>query len=76
MRVLAIIAAVSLALTTAPAFAASSTGPYTLDAKGKCHAANGQFAKQSMCKAVTKRCRDPKTGKFAKCGAPGAVPIP
>jgi hypothetical protein len=51
-------------------------GPYKLDAAGKCHAANGKFVTASKCKpaAAPKHCRDPKTGKFVKCGAAGAVP--
>ena len=51
-------------------------GPYKLDATGKCHAANGKFVVAKMCKApaAAKHCRDPKTGKFAKCGTAGAVP--
>jgi hypothetical protein len=48
---------------------------YKLDAKGKCHAADGKFAKAEMCKAAApahtyklddkKKCHD-ETGKFAK----------
>ena len=83
-KTLAIFAAV-FALSAAPAFAATSSappaGPYKLDAKGKCHAANGQFAKQSLCSAAASsakpaptKCKDPKTKKFVKCGTPGAVP--
>jgi hypothetical protein len=81
-KMLAIIAAV-FALGAAPAVAATSTapGPYKLDAKNKCHAANGQFAKQSLCAAASAsaakpapaRCKDAK-GKFVKCGAAGAKP--
>ena len=54
------------------AFAADS---YKLDAKGKCHAADGKFAKAEMCKTAApahtykldakKKCHD-ETGKFAK----------
>jgi hypothetical protein len=55
--------------------AATAAGPYKLDSKGKCHAANGQFAKQALCSAAPaaatppKHCKDPKTGKFIKCPA-------
>ena len=48
---------------------------YKLDAKGKCHAADGKFAKAEMCKTAApahiyklddkKKCHD-ETGKFAK----------
>lgn len=78
-RTLALIAAVSL-LASGSAFAAPKApapGPYKLDAAGKCHAANGSFAKQSLCAAppaAPKHCKDPKTKKFTKCSAPGAVP--
>jgi hypothetical protein len=66
------------ALAFASAAQAASTGPYKLDAKGKCHASNGQFAKQSLCATpaaapAPKHCKDPKTKKFVKCGTPGAV---
>jgi len=75
----------SLMIAVVAAFAfsnmasAAATAPYKLDAKGKCHGANGQFAKQSLCAAPTaapapKHCKDPQTHKFTKCTAPGAVP--
>ncbi len=76
MRMLMLAAAAAFAFTSA-SFAADPAGPYKLDAKGKCHAANGQFVKAALCAkpaAAPKRCRDPKTGKFAKCVTPGAVP--
>jgi hypothetical protein len=78
MRTIALFAAI-FALSAAPALAASSApaaGPYTLDSKGKCHSSDGKFAKKALCAspAAPKHCRDPKTGKFAKCTAPGAVP--
>ena len=48
---------------------------YKLDSKGKCHAADGKFAKQELCATAMaahtykldakKQCRDEK-GKFAK----------
>jgi hypothetical protein len=78
MRAILIAAAAALALaTTASAAGAPGavTGPYKLDAAGKCHAANGAFAKQSLCpKAPAPRCKDAKTKRFAKCGTLGAVP--
>ena len=75
IKTLAIFAAV-FALSAGPAFAAPAAGPYKLDAKGKCHAANGQFVTTSLCKAPApappKHCKDPKTHKFTKCiGAAG-----
>ena len=69
------LAALAFAATS---FAAPAAGPYKLDAKGKCHAANGQFVSTSLCKPATKpatnHCKGPKTHKFVKCTAPGAVP--
>lgn len=74
-RTAAIIAALALTLTAAPSFA---TGGYSLDKAGKCHDAKGKFAKSEMCKAAAptppKHCKDPKTKRFTKCTAPGAVP--
>jgi hypothetical protein len=69
-----------LALASSGAYAASGGAPYKLDAKGKCHASDGKFAKQTLCSTpapvstAAKHCKDPKTKKFAKCTAPGAVP--
>ena len=50
---------------------------YKLDVAGKCHAADGKFAKAEMCKTAgpthtykldaQKKCRD-EMGKFAKAG--------
>lgn len=71
---LAAIAALSFASIS---HAADAAGPYKLDSKGKCHAANGQFAKSALCtapKPATNHCKDPKTKKFTKCTALGAVP--
>lgn len=51
----------------------------TLDKKGKCHGPDGKFAKMEVCKAAApapQHCRDAKTKKFAKCGAPNAEPVP
>lgn len=69
--IIAVIAALALANA-----ANAETGPYTMDANGRCHGVHGQFAKTSLCvKHVTpQHCRDPKTSKFTKCGTPGAVP--
>ena len=93
-----LISAFAALALVATASAATPVGPYKLDAKGKCHAANGPFVKQSLCgksttavaaakpmtasaaakpttaAASTKRCKDPKTSKFVKCGTPGSVP--
>jgi hypothetical protein len=70
--------ALSLAFALALAVgSASAAGPYKLDVKGKCHDASGKFAKQTLCTtpaAASKHCRNPKTGKFVKCGTAGAVP--
>lgn len=47
-----------------------AAGPYKLDATGKCHAANGQFAKLALCHTTPPPrhpCHDPKTGRFIKC---------
>lgn len=72
---LAFLAAAALALSLAGGASAQ-----TLDKNGKCHDAKGRFAAMSVCQgakaAPPQRCRDAKTGKFAKCGAPGAVPVP
>lgn len=73
---LALSIAVALVLAVG---SASAAGPYKLDAKGKCHDASGKFAKQTLCTApaataAPKHCKDPKTHKFVKCGAAGAVP--
>jgi hypothetical protein len=72
MIILGLVAAFAFA---GAASAADPVGPFKLDAKGKCHAANGQFAKASYCaKPASNHCKDPKTKKFTKCTAPGAVP--
>lgn len=70
----------TLAFIAAAAFALSLAGGATaqkLDKNGRCHDASGKFAKMEVCqgvKAAPEHCRDAKTGKFAKCGAPGAQP--
>jgi hypothetical protein len=66
---------VGVTLCFALSSAAFAADRYKLDANGKCHAADGKFAKAEMCKAVAaahtykldaqKKCRDEK-GKFAK----------
>jgi hypothetical protein len=70
-RTLRLIAAVTALAIAAPAFA-DAAAPYKLDAKGKCHDAKGAFAAADKCKApaIPQKCRDIKTKKFAKCGAP------
>ena len=68
------IALVLVALATA-----ASAAP-ALDAAGKCRD-GGKFVAAEMCKkpaatATGGKCRDIKTKKFAKCGAPGTEPLP
>lgn len=50
-----------------------------LDANGKCRD-GGKFVAATQCKAkpaaAAGKCRDIKTKKFAKCGAPGTEPVP
>jgi hypothetical protein len=54
MRSIMIAAVAALAFASAAhAVPGAVSGPYKLDAKGKCHAAGGQFAKQSLCAALT-----------------------
>lgn len=71
----AFLAAAALALSLAGGASAQK-----LDKNGKCHDAKGRFAPMSVCQgakpAPPQHCRDAKTGKFAKCGAPGAVAVP
>ena len=50
----------------------------TLDAAGKCRD-GGKFVKTELCKSAKPdagKCRDIKTKKFAKCGAPGTEKVP
>jgi hypothetical protein len=74
-RTLAFIAAAALALSLAGAADAQK-----IDKNGRCHGADGKFAKMEVCKpaaaAKPSHCRDPKSGKFESCAKPGAVPIP
>ncbi len=67
MKTLPLIIAFTVALA-----GSAGADTYKLDAKGKCHAENGKFAKQELCAATTHtykmdakgKCRDEK-GKFA-----------
>jgi hypothetical protein len=72
LRTIAIVAAFALAATAADA--------QKLDKNGKCHAADGKFAKAEVCAnlkpAAPAHCRDMKTKKFAKCDTPGTEPVP
>jgi hypothetical protein len=63
-RSIAFLVAVSLLTASTSAFAA----PPCKDAKGR-------FIKCPAPAASAQRCVDSKTKKFAKCGAPGAVPM-
>lgn len=67
----------TVALTAGLASAAMAAP--ALDAAGKCRD-GGKFVKAELCKAsapaVGGKCRDIKTKKFAKCGAPGTEPVP
>ena len=63
-RSIALLAAVSLLTAASGAMAAP------------CKDAKGKFIKcPAPAAAMAKRCVDSKTKKFAKCGAPGAVPM-
>jgi hypothetical protein len=77
MRMIILAAAAALAFASG-ASAAPTPGSYSLNGAGKCvgPAPKTTFAKQSLCAAPAppKHCKEPKTGKFAKCTAPGAVP--
>lgn len=69
-----------LAFVAALALTAGAADAQKLDKNGKCHAADGKFAKAEVCAnlkpAAPAKCRDIKTKKFAKCGAPGTEPVP
>jgi hypothetical protein len=68
----------TLAIVAAFALAAGSASAQKIDAQGKCHGADGKFAKMEVCKGAAPavvHCRDAKTKKFAKCDAPGAEPM-
>lgn len=60
----------TLAAIIAAAFALSA---FSADAK-PCRDAKGKFTKCPPAAAAPKHCKDPKTKKFTKCSAPGAVP--
>ena len=71
----------SLALAALLAFTLTASGAQAqkLDAQGKCRDAKGHYAKMEVCKttpAAAGKCRDIKTKKFAKCGAPNTEPVP
>lgn len=80
-RLTALVAVAALAL-------AGSAAAQKLDANGKCHDANGKFAKMEVCKgapsaagaastaSTAQKCRDKTTKKFAKCGLPNSEPVP
>jgi len=73
MRSVRLIAIAAVALSLASTAGAAPA----LDAKGKCRD-GGKFVAASMCKApaAAGKCRDVKTKKFAKCGAPGTEAVP
>ena len=73
MRPLTLILAATFAATLAGAAAAKPA----LDAAGKCRD-GGKFVAASLCKAPAPaaRCIDKTSKKFAKCGAPNAIPAP
>ena len=58
-----------LALTVAFALSAMASGA----SAAQCRDAKGKFIKCPP-PAAAKHCKDPKTKKFTKCTAPGAVP--
>lgn len=70
----------ALAAALALALSAGTADAQKIDKNGKCHDAKGKFAAMSVCKAsapaAPKHCRDVKTKKFAKCGAPNTEPVP
>ena len=69
-----------LTATLALALSAGAADAQKIDKNGKCHDTKGKFAAMSVCKAsvpaAPKHCRDVKTKKFAKCGAPNSEPVP
>lgn len=57
-------------------FAGSAMATPALDSAGKCRD-NGKFVEAKLCATeAAVHCRDVKTKKFAKCGAPGSEPVP
>jgi hypothetical protein len=67
-------------IAAALALAAGAAQAQKIDKNGRCHDAAGKFAKMEVCKSAApakpEHCRDAKSGKFAKCGAAGAVAVP
>lgn len=60
-----------LAIIAAFALSGLATGA---DAAKQCRDAKGKFTKCPPAAAAPEHCKDPKTKKFTKCSAPGAVP--
>jgi hypothetical protein len=60
----AAIAALAFATAAGAAGPGAVSGPYTMDASGKCHDASGKFTKQANC-APAPNC---KPGKSKPCG--------
>jgi hypothetical protein len=79
---------IAAALAMAASFTVPASAQ-KLDDNGRCHAKDGKFAKAEVCAGLGrkgsvlgpttggmmagKRCKN-DTGKFAKCGSPGAHP--
>jgi hypothetical protein len=62
----------SIAFLAAVSLLAAGTGAFA----APCKDAKGKFIKCPAAAApAAKRCVDSKTKKFAKCGAPGAIPM-
>lgn len=61
-----------VAISLLSAFALGAPAPAVAE---QCRDKAGKFTKCEAKKAPTK-CRDTKTKKFAKCGAPGTEPVP
>jgi len=54
----------------------SASAKPALDSAGECRD-NGRFVDAKLCTTEPlQRCRDVKTKRFAKCGAPGTEPVP
>jgi hypothetical protein len=68
-----------LAVFALVAAAGTAMAAPALDAAGKCRD-NGKFVAAKLCATGTAapagKCRDMKTKKFAKCGAPNTEPLP
>ena len=64
LRILTLALAAAALSAAAPAYAA---GPYTMDAQGQCHDANGAAAAKDKClPPPSKRCKDMR-GRYKKC---------